>query len=88
MVDLIIAQQGFGRPFVVPPGTQPAALSIMRTAFEATYADKAFLDEAATMKLDINPLGGAKVADLIARMYAAPRSVVDGMTRALRPSGS
>ena len=40
------------------------------------------------MKLDINPLGGAKVADLVKRMYAAPRSVVDSMARALRPSGS
>lgn len=88
VVDLIVAQQGFGRPFVVPPGTEPAALAIMRAAFEATYQDKAFLDEAASMKLDINPLDGTKVAGLIARMYAAPRSVVDGMVRALRPSGT
>ncbi len=88
VVDLIIAQQGFGRPFVVPPGTLPAALATMRAAFEATYQDKAFLEEASTMKLDINPLGGAKVADLVKRMYAAPRSVVDSMARALRPSGS
>ncbi len=88
VVDLIVAQQGFGRPFVVPPGTAPAAISQLRAAFEATYADKAFLAEAATMKLDINPLDGNKVSALIAKMYAAPKPVVDGMTRALRASGS
>ena len=88
IVDLIIAQQGFGRPFVVPPGTPAPALATLRKAFEATYSDKAFLAEAATMKLDINPLDGDKVSELVKRMYAAPKSVVEGMTRALKPSGS
>lgn len=86
--DLVIAQQGFGRPFVVPPGTAAPALALMRAAFEGTYKDKAFLDEAAAMKLDINPLDGEKVSALVKQMYAAPRSVVDSMSRALRPSGS
>ena len=86
--DLITAQQGFGRPFVVPPGTPAAAVEVMRAAFEVTYRDKAFLDEAATMKLDINPLDGPKVAELIKRVYAAPRSAVDAMNRALKGSGS
>jgi tripartite-type tricarboxylate transporter receptor subunit TctC len=88
IADLITAQQGFGRPFVVPPGTPPAAIAAMRASFEATYKDKAFLDEAAAMKLDINPLDGEKVSALVKQMYAAPKSVVDGMARALRPSGS
>jgi tripartite-type tricarboxylate transporter receptor subunit TctC len=84
IVDLVVSQQGFGRPFLVPPGTPAPAVTAMRTAFEATYNDKAFLAEAAAMKLDINPLDGDKVGTLINQMYAAPKSVVDGMARALR----
>ena len=87
-VDLIVAQQGFGRPFVLPPGTSPAAVAGMRAAFEATYRDPDFIAEAEKMKLDVNPLGGDKVAELIAKMYASPKPVVDSMTRALRASGS
>lgn len=84
VADLIIAQQGFGRPFVVAPGTPEAAIAPLRKAFEATYNDKAFLDEATVMKLDINPLDGSKVAALIKGMYAAPPAVVEAMTKALR----
>jgi tripartite-type tricarboxylate transporter receptor subunit TctC len=84
IVDLVVSQQGFGRPFLVPPGTPAPAVATLRQAFEATYNDKAFLSEAATMKLDINPLDGDKVGALIKQMYATPKSVVDATARALR----
>lgn len=87
VVELIVARQVFGRPFALPPDVAQAQLAIMRTAFMATVAHTAFVKEIADLKLDLNPLDGAKVGELIKTMYAAPKSVSERMAKALRSTG-
>ena len=75
-VELIISQQVFGRPYIAPPGTPAEQVKILRDAFEATLKDKEFLAEAEKAKIDVNPLGGAKVQEVVAKVYASPPAVV------------
>jgi tripartite-type tricarboxylate transporter receptor subunit TctC len=75
-VELVVSQQVFGRPFVAPPGTAPEAVKILREGFEAVMKDKEFLADAAKAKIDVNPLGGAKVQDVVTKVYASPPAVV------------
>ena len=84
VVELIVSQQVFQRPFIAPPETPARRVQILRDAFEATMNDGDFLTDAANLKLSISPLGGAEVSSLVDRLYASPTDVVEQMAQAVR----
>ncbi|MEX0841131.1 MAG: tripartite tricarboxylate transporter substrate-binding protein [Xanthobacteraceae bacterium] len=75
-VELVVSQQVFGRPYIAPPGTPAAQVKILRDGFEATLKDKELLADAERAKIDINLLPGAKVQEVVAKVYASPPAVV------------
>jgi hypothetical protein len=85
IVELITAQQVFHRPYIAPLGVPAAQLATLRTAFMATMKDPHFLADAQKTGIDVLPLDGGKIQDLIARMAAAPDTVVQRTKRAIRP---
>jgi tripartite-type tricarboxylate transporter receptor subunit TctC len=85
VVELVISQQVFHRSYVLPPGTPPAQLALLRAAFDATTADPQFLEDAARLRVDIAPLSGSKVQELVQRLYASPKDLVAKARRAIRP---
>ena len=86
VIELIATQQVFGRPVVLPAGTPPEPVKTLRTAFMATMKDPEFLQDAAKLSLDIDPLDGESVAALVRKMYAAPSDMVARMAKALKPA--
>ena len=85
VVELVISQTVFHRSYIAPPGTPPAQLDILRTAFDATMQDKQFLEDAEKMRVDIDPLSGAKVQEVVAKLYATPKDIVERAKKAIRP---
>jgi tripartite-type tricarboxylate transporter receptor subunit TctC len=85
VLELILGQQVFGRPFMLPPGVPAERLAILRKAFEATTADKAFVADAEKMGLEITPANGARVQDVVAKMYSSPPGIVKRAREALQP---
>lgn len=81
--ELLVGQQEFGRPFVMPPGTPADKLAAMRQAFAKVFADPEFIEEAKKQKLDIAYGSGEDVQKLVARLYATPKPVVDRMVKAM-----
>ncbi len=77
VLELIFAQQEFGRPFVVAPGTPADRVSALRKAFMAAMRDKALLADAAALKLDIDPTPGEDLQALVAKLYAMPKEIVE-----------
>ena len=75
-MDLMFGAQEFGRPYVLPPGVPEPVVKAMRAAFDATMTDKAFLEDAAKRKLDIEPVPGVDIAPLIEQLYKTPPHVV------------
>ena len=53
----------------------------LRQAFDATMADAEFLTEAKQRGLEVNPVNGASIDQLIGELYATPAEIV---TRVLR----
>jgi tripartite-type tricarboxylate transporter receptor subunit TctC len=86
VLELILGQQVFGRPFMLPPGAPADRLAILRKAFEATMADKAFVADAEKMGLEITSANGARVQEVVAKMYSSPPAIVKRAREALRPS--
>src|SRR5665213_1506269 len=85
VVELIVSQTVFHRSYIAPPDTPPAQLEVLRKAFDETVADPAFLADAEKLGLDIAPLPGAKVQDVVAKLYATPPAIVDRARKAIRP---
>src|SRR6202050_4091873 len=82
-LKLVVARLEFGRPFFLPPGVPPARVAAVRRAFDAAVKDPAFLAEAATAKLDIDPLGGEDVQALVDEVSQTPPDVVARVREAL-----
>ena len=74
--ELVVSQQVFGRPVIAPPGTNAEAVKILREAFMKVMTDKDFLADAQKAKIDVTPLDGAKVQEVVEKAYASPPAVV------------
>lgn len=76
VLEFVSLSPALGRPFVAPPGLPPERLAILRAAFEATTRDPEFLADAAASKLEIEPMSGEKLADLVERtLRVSPETI-------------
>jgi tripartite-type tricarboxylate transporter receptor subunit TctC len=85
VLELILGQQVFGRPFKLPPGVPADRVAILRKAFDDTMADKAFIADAEKMGLEVTPATGARVQEVVEKMYASPPNIVKRAREALQP---
>jgi tripartite-type tricarboxylate transporter receptor subunit TctC len=83
LLGFIYAQQQFGRPFVTAPGAPPERVAALRQAFTQALQDKELLAEAAKMNLDIDPLSGTELQEIVERLYATPAPIVKRAISAL-----
>ena len=85
IVELVISQTVFHRSYIAPPGTPAAPLEVLRTAFDKTMTDPQFLEEAKKLRIDIEPLSGARVQEVVQKLYATPKDIVERARKAIRP---
>jgi tripartite-type tricarboxylate transporter receptor subunit TctC len=83
-VELVISQTVFQRSYILPPETPKEQLGVLRAAFDALMKDKQFLDEADKLRIEIAPLSGLKVQELVQKLYATPKDVVDRAKKSIR----
>ena len=76
IINLFAARQVMGRPFFAPPDMPADRAAVLRKAFLDTLADKEFLAEAEKLKLEITPVSGERVQQIVRDIYATPRAVV------------
>ncbi|HZS63504.1 MAG TPA: hypothetical protein VFA53_03260, partial [Xanthobacteraceae bacterium] len=63
-------------PYVAPPGVPADRVAALRKAFMDTMADKEFLAEAEKQKLEITPISGEEVQQIIVDSYKTDPAVV------------
>jgi tripartite-type tricarboxylate transporter receptor subunit TctC len=80
---LIFGAQALGRVYVSPQGQPAARTKALRDALAATMKDPKFLADAAKSKIDIDPMSGEEVAELIAKLSAVPPAVVARAKKAI-----
>jgi tripartite-type tricarboxylate transporter receptor subunit TctC len=85
IAEVILLQQGFSRPYLVGPGTPAELVTILRAAFDATMRDPQFLADAEKARLDVSPLPGAKVQELVQGFFATPKDILEKARAAIRP---
>ena len=77
LFELLFTPQVIGRPFLAPPDVPAERVELLRAAFDATMTDPEFLADAAKQKMEINPVGGAEINTLLARIYAMPPALIE-----------
>jgi tripartite-type tricarboxylate transporter receptor subunit TctC len=85
VLELILIRQEMGRPLVAPPGVPAERVAALRAGFAATMTDPQFLAEAARFQMEIEPLSGEAVAQLLAKAYGAPRAIVARAAELVEP---
>ncbi|MPZ41636.1 MAG: hypothetical protein GEU95_27050 [Rhizobiales bacterium] len=85
IVGLVIGQQVFQRSYIAPPEIPAAPLGILRSAFDATMKDPRYLEEAKKLRIDIAPLPGTKVQEIVQKLHATPKNIVQAARAAIRP---
>jgi tripartite-type tricarboxylate transporter receptor subunit TctC len=76
ILQLALSPQEMDRPIVMPPGTPPERVAILRDAFHKAMQDPGFIAEATKQKLEIDEVSGEDVAAVISRAYDVPKDIV------------
>jgi len=85
IVELVVSQQIFQRSYIAPPGTPAEQIATLRTAFDATMSDPQFLADAETVRIAITPLSGAKVQEIVQKLYTTPKPIVERARQVIKP---
>jgi tripartite-type tricarboxylate transporter receptor subunit TctC len=85
IAQMVVSQQAFTRPYFMPMGVPAEQVNTLRTAFINMTHDAQFLGDAEKMHIDISPLPGDKVQQLIDKLYATPKDIVERAKKAIRP---
>jgi tripartite-type tricarboxylate transporter receptor subunit TctC len=85
VIELISFPEEIGRPFVMPPGTPKEMVTLVRRAFDAALKDPALLAEAEKTMLEVDPVTGEEMEQLLIRAYDTPKPLVQ---RAIELGGS
>jgi tripartite-type tricarboxylate transporter receptor subunit TctC len=77
LVQLIFARQVMGRPYLAPPGVPKDRADALRRAFMNTMKDPEFLADAEKSQLEVNPVSGEEVEQLVKDVYQTPKALAD-----------
>src|SRR4051794_26863777 len=73
--DLYASGSAIGRALMGPPGIPPERVKILRDAFDATMKDPEFVAEAQKLEVDVEPLTGQALSDLVKKTLSLPDAV-------------
>jgi tripartite-type tricarboxylate transporter receptor subunit TctC len=83
LIELAELPYMLDRPFIAPPGVEPDRSAALQAAFLAAHRDAQYLEEAARLKIDVSPIGGADVPNILARIGAAPQETLEYMKQSI-----
>jgi tripartite-type tricarboxylate transporter receptor subunit TctC len=85
VMEVVFAKFGMSRPFMAPPDLPADRLATLRSAFDATVSDPAFVEEAKRLGMEINPVSGNDVQSLVTRIMNTPPALAERAREALKP---
>jgi tripartite-type tricarboxylate transporter receptor subunit TctC len=83
---LIFSRQLMAWPFAAPPGLSPGRAESLRAAFDAAMRDPDFVAETQKLGLDLAPMSGAEIQELVAELYRTPPEIVAAARDAITPA--
>ena len=85
LLEVVFARQAIGYPYAAPPGVPADRVEAIRKAFISSLADKALLADAERSGVEIDPVSGREVQELLERIYSTPPAILDRANRFMSP---
>jgi hypothetical protein len=76
VLALISSPVSLGRPFFTTPDTPAERVAALRQAYDATMKDADFLAEARALNLDIKPMSGERVTQIVEETVNVPAELI------------
>jgi hypothetical protein len=83
ILKLFLATQETARPFAAPPDIPADRKAALLAAFDETMKDIDFRVEANKLDIDINPLGGRAMDQIVRDLYATPKAILEKAAQAV-----
>jgi len=87
ILTLVFARQALGRPYLAPPGVPADRLEALRKAFMDTMKDPELLAEAEKANLEVTPVDGAKVQQIVVDAYKVDPAIAKKTEQLLKAGG-
>jgi tripartite-type tricarboxylate transporter receptor subunit TctC len=84
-MELAVASLLMGRPYVLPSGVPADRVRILGESFMAAAKDPKLMAEAEKAKLEVDPIDGKAVHQLLEKMYKTPQPIIDKVTAIFVP---
>jgi tripartite-type tricarboxylate transporter receptor subunit TctC len=85
IAEVVVSQQAFERPYFTAQGAPAERVAALRAAFDETMRDPKFLSDAGKIGMDVSPISGGELQQIVRKLYETPKSVLDQAKRAIRP---
>jgi tripartite-type tricarboxylate transporter receptor subunit TctC len=82
LFDFFLAPFEAGRPVAVPKDVPQDRVDALRAAFTKTMADPEFVKAITSQGFPVDPIDGAAVEQIVTRLYATPKPVLDAARKA------
>lgn len=82
---LLSAPTVIGRPLFTTPGAPQERVDTLRKAFDETMTDPAFLSAARNAKLDLNPISGVELQQILDELFATKPEAIANLKKLLAP---
>ncbi len=76
IIKLLGFPEDMGRPFVMPPGTPKEMVAAVRRGFDAALKDPLLKQEAEKQLLEVDPVTGAEMEQILKEAYSQPKDLV------------
>lgn len=84
IMEFFFARQEMSRPYMTSPNVDPARLKALRDAFMATTKDPEFIEVSKAQDVELDPISGGEIDELLRRVFATPKHVVERATQLAR----
>ena len=83
MLTFLMIPQEMGRPYTAGPGLPQNRLATLRSAFNKTMKDPAFLRDANKARMKVEPITAEEMDKLVARLGAMPQETIKNVAKLL-----
>ena len=75
--EIAFVEQVMGRPFMLPPDVPRDRSDALRKAFDMALKDKDLIEEADKRGVELDPVSGARIAELLDTVYSTPPALAE-----------
>jgi hypothetical protein len=88
VLDFMSKSVSVGRPVATTPGVPAERVAALRRAFDETFKDPMFMEEAQKQRAELKPMSGVELAQIVREIIEAPAALRERVKVVIQPSNA